>query len=154
MALNYKILDTKGKLRKNNVTYIDLLSKSLNDEVYMNASIIMVNKNYVARPDLIALAVYGDDKYADILCKINGISNPFEMNEDDVIVLPSIEYIRDAVKYYNDVSDLIEDPKNDQIIIKDPENNQKKKTDSRMPNEQIEGEQNYIIDKSLGVVFY
>ena len=154
MALDYKLIDAKGRLRKNNITYIDLLSNSLNDNAYLNASIIMVNKHYVARPDLISLAVYGNDRYADIICKINGISNPFEMNENDVIILPSIEYIQDAVKYYNDVSDLIENPKKDQIIIKDPENHQKKKTEERSPQEQVEGEQNYVIDKSLGVVFY
>lgn len=154
MALEYRILDAKGKIYNHDTMYIDLLSNSFNNDASFKPSIIMVNKNYVARPDLISLAVYGDDKYADILCKVNGISNPFEMNENDVLFIPNIEYMQESVKYYHDESDLIKDETTDQIIIKDPDNHQRKRTDSRSPNEQLEGEQNYVIDKSLGVVFY
>jgi hypothetical protein len=51
----------------------------------------------VARPDLISLATYNDASYADLICKLNGISNMFELNEDDVIVIPTYDYIE---KFY------------------------------------------------------
>jgi len=40
------------------------------------------------RPDLISLSYYGTENYADILCKYNGISNPFSLAKDDLIKVP------------------------------------------------------------------
>ena len=78
--LDYKILDYKSKINKNNDTYIDLMSDSFNmSSVAFDGQVIIVNKYYVARPDLVSLAIYGTDDYADIICKINGISNPFPL---------------------------------------------------------------------------
>ena len=37
---------------------------------------------------------------------------------------------------------------------KKTKNFKKKKNERRSSNEQLEGEQNYVIDKSLGLVFY
>ena len=61
------------------VRCLDLLAAPVNSDAKMSYQndVIIVNEYYVARPDLISLAVYGDDKYADIICKFNGISNPF-----------------------------------------------------------------------------
>ncbi len=69
----------------------DLLASPLNATVEIKDSMeaVVVNKYYVARPDLISLAVYGTDEYGDFICKFNGISNPFELNEDMVLHIPS-----------------------------------------------------------------
>ena len=114
---------------------------------------IVVNEFYVARPDLISLAVYGDDKYADLICKYNGISNPFEINENDVIYIPSLSRF-DLL--YNDKfipSEFIKDE--DKDSFREKENKfQKELNESRSPAQQVVGETNYVIDKSAGVVFY
>ena len=98
--LNYRILDTKPKYSKEdeNDEYIDLLANNykIPSSGYKGTP-IMVNEYYVARPDLISLAMYGDDKYADIICKLNGISNPFELNEDTLLYLPSIEFLDECI---------------------------------------------------------
>ena len=154
MALEYRILDAKGKIYNHNTMYIDLLSNSFNNDASFKPSIIMVNKNYVARPDLISLAVYGDDKYADIICKINGISNPFEINEDDIIIVPNVEYLNECLYKAKESDDLIQDPKKETIQKIDKYNKQKRKDEDRSPNEQTIGESNFVIDKSLGLVFY
>ena len=152
--LDYKILDYKSKINKNNDTYIDLMSDSFNmSSVAFDGQVIIVNKYYVARPDLVSLAIYGTDDYADIICKINGISNPFELNENDILFLPDIEFIRNCCKQSSSKSEIVETE--DEILTPKKTNNfQKKKNEKRSSNEQLEGEQNYVIDKSLGLVFY
>ena len=152
--LDYKILDYKSKINKNNDTYIDLMSDSFNmSSVAFDGQVIIVNKYYVARPDLVSLAIYGTDDYADIICKINGISNPFELNENDILFLPDIEFIRNCCKQSSSKSEIVETE--DEILTPKKTNNfQKKKNEKRSSNEQLEGEQNYVIDKSLGLIFY
>ena len=152
--LNYKLINLKPTISINDIYYQDLLAKTINKDAYFNPSILIVNEYYVARPDLISLAVYGDDKYADIICKINGISNPFEMNEDDILLIPNIEYLNDCILKERTQSDIIKNPKKEYIQPFDPNNKQKQKNELRAPNEQIIGDANYIIDKSLGIVFY
>ena len=95
MPLDYKILNKKPIITRNGVKFQDLAVQTIDPSVEISGSFLVVNKYYVARPDLIALAVYGDDRYTDILCKVNGISNPFELNENDVIILPHVETLMD-----------------------------------------------------------
>lgn len=152
--LDYRLINTKPLITVNSKTYRDLLTKTIDDEKNWNANVVIVNKYYVARPDLISLAIYGDDKYADIICKINGISNPFELNEDDVLLIPNINYLNECLSKQRVPSEIISNPKKDFIQPIDVNNKQKKKNELRSPNEQTIGESNYVIDKSLGIVFY
>ena len=150
--LNYRLLDYKAKITKDGNTYVDLLSKVWQNKEPNNGRIIMVNEYYVARPDLISLAVYGSDEYADVLCKINGISNPFELNETDLLFCPKIEFIRESCKYSNGASEMVNTDKDE---ISAPAKSFQKRYDSkRSPNEQIIGDSNYVIDKSLGLILY
>ena len=43
---------------------LDLLTESFNKSTTLAGRPIVVNKHYVARPDLISLAIYSTDKYA------------------------------------------------------------------------------------------
>ena len=95
-----------------------------------------------------------DDRFGDIICKLNGISNPFELNEDDVLIIPNIEYLNTCIKKTRNASEMIDNPKETYIQKIDKNNKQKRKNEQRSPNEQVFGDSNYIIDKSLGLVFY
>ena len=154
--LDYKILKNKGKLYKKNSNgtteeFIDLLTKSCNSMDSTAGDIIIVNKHYIARPDLISLAVYGSDEYADLICKYNGISNPFELNENDVIVLPQYHEFQNLIDTVNNTtSELVNDDVSDNTNY----SSNKKKSDRRSPAQTTTGDKNFIIDKSLGVVFY
>jgi len=153
--LDYKIIEYKQKITKDDVTYIDLLSKTFNKDLEPNGHLLIVNKYYVARPDLISLALYGTDKYADAICKINGISNPFELNEDNIIIVPSAEYIEGYAKSFDSSgSELITNDDDDDEIMKIKNTMQKRPNERRSSNEQLVGESNYIIDKSLGIILY
>ena len=150
--LDYTILNKKKKYKINNDEALDLLSSDFPiNYAKLTGSVIIVNKYYVARPDLISLAVYGDDKYADFNCKVNFISNPFELNENMVLMIPSINYIADNTSYDSLKSDFI---KSGDDEIKELKNDQKKVNERRSPNEQTYGENNFVIDHSLGLVFY
>lgn len=111
-------------------------------------NIFEVTKDYISRPDLISLDAYGDDMFADIICKINGISNPFELNEGMRLILPSPEYILEfAIKPSEKDSDDVWGPNMENKQIKT-------KKDKRQANEHIVGDSRFRIDKKSKVIIY
>lgn len=158
MALNYLTLSNKPKITLkdkdgNDQLCIDLLPKTT-DSIFNNtkgSQKCVVNKYYVARPDLISLAFYGTDEYADIICKVNGISNPFELNEDDLLDIPPLETVRFYSTPNKSASEKIE---NSTTIAKTRSSKQKSLDKKRSPAEQVVGDKNYIIDRTIGLIFY
>lgn len=160
--LDYNTLENKAHIRNIDSDtgqvseYIDLLSKVVDQDFEIqdqgNSHIVAVNEYYIARPDLISLAIYGTDKYADVICKFNGISNPFELNQGMLLLCPSQG---DLQRYFMNgksggASELITN--NSDIIAK--KNNAKLKSEQRSPAEATIEDRNYVIDKSAGLVFY
>lgn len=153
--LEYQIIENKPTIDINGESGIDLLNKTVDIDKNISGDFIYVNEYYVARPDLISLAVYGEDKYGDIICKVNGISNPFELNEGQIIFIPTINSISNLLQHNSDISTKrVETKVKDYISLSSKIGNQKAKNERRSPAEQLVGDQNYIIDKSLGLVFY
>lgn len=145
---------------------LDLLAKSVytcDDDneninwnaVFGNSDAVVVRAEYVARPDLISLAKYGTDEYADLICKLNGISNPFELNEDMILLCPSRANLEMMICNTSTSCETISetDESTDNICAVDKEN-RKLLNEKRSPNEATIGDYNYIINKDLGVVFY
>ena len=163
--MNYKTLELKPIIdlpcnfdeeaeRTGKVRCKDLLAAPLNEEIEIKESMetVIVNKYYVARPDLISLAVYGTDSYGDFICKFNGISNPFELNEDMILYVPSRNDINNIFsKSGEGACELLE---SDSSIKKKVSKYTKKKTDARSPSMAVVGDTNYIIDKTNCLVFY
>lgn len=166
MALKYSILKLKKNVTFNSdfdecgsVQGIDLLGKNLDIE-NMNLGeygIVTVTKEYIARPDLISLALYRDDRYADIICKINGISNPFELNEGNVLIYPTTpklsQLLQNAVVDSNEMIDSRDAAK---ISIQKMNTKGKKLVyQKRSPNEATVNDSNYIYSQELkGILFY
>ena len=75
----------------------DLLSCTFNKNAGLSGKYIVVDENYTARPDLISFATYGSDEYGDLICKVNGISNPFELNQGMIIFIPNFEELLASV---------------------------------------------------------
>ena len=185
--LDYDILLSKPTISKDDGEYYkDLLSQTINKEVkrLYNSNLIIVSRDYVCRPDLISLAAYGTDKYADIICKINGISNPFELNEDMIIICPYVDILNKLlvsnstgcelvnknasvtngqnsngttttnsgnILYNNDITENKEQQIGKQT---DNKNLQKSPSERRSSSDQVVGDVNYVIDKTLGIVIY
>ena len=112
--------------------------------------VLEVTEKYVARPDILSLDIYGDAIYSDLLCKLNGISNPFELNEGNILIIPSPD-------------DIIRFMKNPTIEECDTEsgmsNNNNKpvakaKNEKRKANDAILGDSRFKIDKNKGVIIY
>jgi hypothetical protein len=113
-------------------------------------SYVTVTKDYIARPDLVSLAMYGTDQYGDIICKVNGISNPFELNAGMTLLIPDLQMVLSTFKQNVKSSTILD---NDEITnIR--KNNQKLKNERRTPNEQVIGESNFVIDKAHRIVYY
>lgn len=111
-------------------------------------NIFLVPAGYIARPDLVSLDAYGDTMYTDIICKLNGISNPFELNEGMKLILPTPDFISQFA-----VTPSIKDSdENWGPNIKS--STAKTKNSKRQANEAITGDTRFKIDKTKGVIIY
>lgn len=155
--LNYSILESKPIITKkidgSDIYYKDLLASSLNTNIQTieQYKLVYVTADYVARPDLISLAVYGDDGLADIICKINGISNPFELNEGMTLIIPDYTFARNFI--VGRPASAVITSKNDEISAKE-HTNRKNKSERRSPAEQTVGDNTFIIDRTNKIVYY
>lgn len=123
---------------------LNLLDKTFQIPEHYSYNVFKVTKEYIARPDLIALDAYGDSSYCDVICKLNGISNPFELNEDMLIIVPSPECVMDFVKR----------PDSNEMISSITQPTQKAKQTKRQPNESVLGDSRFKIDSVNGVIIY
>jgi hypothetical protein len=137
------------------VQCLDLLAKNVDVGVNLaTCSICKVSEAYVGRPDLISFVYYGTDQYGDVICKVNEISNPFELNEGMVLFVQSLYEAQEyAIKISeSSASTLIS--KSDSIAEATKDAYKKLKNASRSPNELTVGSSNYVIDRSKQLVFY
>lgn len=163
--LDYRVLNSKPtiNLKKNMISKSSDKEKSLDllaDSLVPGFSgtpqdLLIVNEYYVARPDLLSLAVYGSDEYADVICKYNEISNPFDLNEDMLLFIPEFS---DAMYMYSNPG-VVESPQieNDKTLLTEVKNKfkfQKKKSEVRSPSQQTIGDKNYIINREAGIIIY
>lgn len=160
MALDYGILESKKnmdyKLGKSQVRALDLLSKCIDDTIDFSSgySIIKVTKDYIARPDLISYVLYQSDEYADLLCKINGISNPFELNDGMILVCPSLNFIDRLVKLSSENESLDGFADDNSNLLNKYKSYKKKKNEKRSPNESTVSEHNYIEIPGTNLLIY
>ena len=111
--------------------------------------IIEVTEKYIARPDILSMDIYGDSIYSDLLCKLNGISNPFELNKGMLLIIPSPDEIMKFMK----TPTLAEcDTNMDDSIANKPV--AKARNEKRKANEAVVGDTRFKIDKTRGIVIY
>lgn len=152
MPLNYSVLNNKNTT---NSYYLgDTIYNLLNESFKLPANgfsfnIFTVTRDYVARPDLVSLDAYNDTRYADVLCKLNGISNPFELNEGMELIIPSTQYIEDFClnTIYN--IDMFDEDEFESSMPYESKKNSKRKA-----NEAIVGDSRFKIDSANGIIIY
>jgi hypothetical protein len=117
-----------------------------------------VTENYIARPDLISYDAYGDTRYADVICKLNGVSNPFELNENMVLIIPTPDCISDFLAHPEKTEDYDDNWGNDSNISNSSNTGKildnKDKNINKRVNDAINGDVGYIIDTRGRVVIY
>lgn len=143
----YLVFNDKSIIKSHylNEDMYNFLDKTFEIPSSFKFDVIKVTSQYVARPDLLSYDIYGTDLYVDVICKLNDISNPFELNEGDMIVIPSAA----------DITSFFVKP----IILEqnDKENNilkAKQKQEKRKPNSAIVGDKRFTIDTKKRVIIY
>lgn len=58
---------------------------------------VLITREYQMRPDLVAKGVIGDDTQLDLLLKYNGISNPYSIEEGQILYVPDMDDMNEAV---------------------------------------------------------
>lgn len=130
-------------------TVINLGDSSFNIPESYEYEILEVTERYVARPDILSIDIYGDAIYSDLLCKLNGISNPFELNSGTLMIIPSPDCIMNFMK----------DPGVEECDTNDDYNTitkpiSKQKNEKRKANDAVIGDSRFKIDKTRGIVIY
>ena len=121
---------------------VNLLDNTFQLAEKYDAQIMEVTEEYTARPDLLAHDIYGDVLYTDILCKVNGISNPFELNEGMYIIVPTIDSL----------DNFVVEPLHTENVKHIPK--PKKTTERRRPSDAIEGNPRFHIDEQSEIIRY
>ena len=96
-------IDKKNTYINNDgIELVDLSDSIFNSNLKaVTCSFYKVTKEMQMRPDLLSIASFGEDTYAEMIVKYSEICNPFAIEEDDVIAVPSLNSI------YNEVKDVI-----------------------------------------------
>lgn len=76
-----------------------IFSKNIEKGVIYSA--YKINESMIMRPDLLSMSAYGTEEYTEMILKYSNIQNPFALNKNDIITVPSLNTI------YNDVNDNI-----------------------------------------------
>lgn len=146
----HTVLNNKQKIHSD---WIDDDIINLNDPTFVipksyQYEIIELSEKYIARPDLLSLDVYGDALYSDLLCKLNGVSNPFELNKGMLMVIPSPDVISEFMKTptTQELDSSFDDDTTKPLL--------KTKKDKRKANEAVVGDTRFKIDKTRGIVIY
>jgi hypothetical protein len=148
--LDYSVLNLKTTIHSDYLgeDIYDMLNYTFQIPNNYSYNIFEVTKEYIARMDLISYDAYGDTMYTDVLCKLNGISNPFELNEGMKLIIPTPD----------DISSFIVEPSiKDRDANWGPSNTMattKTKKSKRQANEAILGDKRFKIDKARGVIIY
>ena len=88
--------------------------------------------------------------YGDVICRINGIQNPFELDEGTLLFVPEIQDM-DKFLVPADKEENIEDTEED---VRNNKPSYKKPKEKRAPNEAIIGDTRFKIDKTNRVIIY
>lgn len=85
-----EILKLKNTIKKGEEEIIDFSEPTympdINSPNYNIQRIVRLDSDYEFRPDLVSLAFYGNTDKWDMLLKINEISDPLSLREDDLFI--------------------------------------------------------------------
>lgn len=90
--LRLPVLLAKLKIFIKGETIVDLTRSSISFKQPVDVTnAIMVTSDLAMRPDVIAKVAYGDSGMLDFILKFNEISNPFSIQEGDLLFIPDME---------------------------------------------------------------
>lgn len=88
IPLKYTVDDKQEITRKDGQKIIDFSSPSIQQDAAVNVlDYFIVRKEEQGRVDKIAMRYYGNIQNTEMLLKFNGISNPFAVEEGDILII-------------------------------------------------------------------
>lgn len=145
-------IDKKNTYTNNDgIELVDLSDSIFNSNLKaVTCSFYKVTKEMQMRPDLLSIASFGEDTYAEMIIKYSEICNPFAIEEDDVIAVPSLNSV------YNEVKDVIlsnntEDESTYNLVKNYHKYIDKSKVPSNMGSQTspVQGNKNAVQNKSI-----
>jgi len=96
LSVNKSIFNPNISDQSKSIGIWDLTKASVNYDIeFMNSrKVFRVTSDLVMRPDLISLYHIGDSQYCGSMMKVNGISNPFSIDEGRLLFILSPEMIK------------------------------------------------------------
>ena len=96
LSINKRIFNPNESDQSKSIGIWDLTQSSVNYDIeFMNSrKVFRVTSDMVMRPDLISLYQIGDSDYCGSMMKVNGISNPFSIDEGRLLFILSPEMIK------------------------------------------------------------
>lgn len=97
-------IDNKDKfVNEDGVEMVDLTSSIFKDKgtgsiIY---SIYKNNSESKMRPDKISMSIYGTDEYTEMVMKYSMIDNPFALDENDMLLIPSLTTVYNETNTVN-----------------------------------------------------
>lgn len=105
----------------NGNTLVDLFPSVFNFKTSQieNYNVYKVSDTYVMRPDLVSLKYYGSTERTEYILLYNGISNPFSLDKDDILMVPNpAEADAQMVRDMSGTSDSLSDGFNRSIAVR------------------------------------
>lgn len=149
--LQHSILDFKNTINSDYLgeAICNMLDFTFEIPYNYSYNIFEVTDEFIARPDLISYKAYGDTMYTDVICKLNGISNPFELNAGMKLIIPTPDEVNKFV-----VTPSIKDRDENWGPVSSGGSMVKTKFSKRQANEAIMGDTRFKIDKVNGIIIY
>lgn len=101
-------IDKKPLFQKPDQQIVRDLTRTMFDyksNSYVDYTAYKIPSEYEMRPDLVSQAVYNNIIYTEFILKYNGISNPFTIDKDDVILVPNLNSAKENVRIQGEVTD-------------------------------------------------
>lgn len=93
-----EILRNKPDYKKNDEIIRDLTARSIEFTPRMSVqSTGIVSEDLAMRMDLVSKVYFKNSNKMDILLKFNGISNPFSLDEGDIVLIPNEDDMKSAL---------------------------------------------------------
>ena len=108
-----KSIDSKSTFFRDGIEMVDLTEPIFKKSDFTYHGILSyykVSKDMEMRPDKLGYAAYGDMSYTEIILKESGIDNPFAIEVNDDLYIPSLNTV------YTNVKDVDEFDKNQDYI--------------------------------------
>lgn len=112
---------------------VDLISSTFKfGTIESSVGPALVNSEEAMRPDLISNRLYASQEHWDVLLKFNGISNPFSLDEGEILLVPSLNSLDKLVTAPLEVIEIGKEPAklNEQALLNPKSDKDKRRLDS------------------------